>query len=259
MDEKNLDRMIRDTLKSCAEGIDAPETLGVRVKFAVNAPAPAPRRRPVWMKRAVAVLAVAALAAGGALAAGRVASISSHTYHDKAWATFVETERYAKKIAPEMKYPEAFSNGYSFMEGNTETASKNDEDGNSLGLFTDLYLTYGKDGKTLYFEAGPTQDDLTYTSPFDTVRNVGDVDVRYRAMENIFLPPDGSELPTEEEQAKADAGEINIGYGTETREEKTFYSVKWEEDGIQYSISTFDPGELTEEDFFQMAAEVINA
>ena len=43
------------------------------------------------------------------------------------------------------------------------------------------------------------------------------------------------------------------------REENTFYRVSWIEDGLAYSIYTYNPGTLTADDFFQMAQEVIEA
>lgn len=210
-----------------------------------------------WTKRLVAIAAVAAISVTAAVAGSGVASISSHTYHDKAWKEFDQTASYAEQYVPDAKFVETFSNGYTFQQGNTSTASKNDENGISLGTFTDLYLVYQKNGAQLYLEAGPVQEDLSYESEFDTVRTIADVEVRYRAMDCIYLPPDGSIKPTAEEQAKADAGEINIGYGSETREEMTYYAVKWIDNGIYYTISTYDPAGLTEDDFFQMAEELM--
>jgi len=258
MTDMNLDRTIRETLNETAKNLSAPDSLGTRVKFAVNN-SERPKRRGNWGKRLVAACIVAAVGVTGAIAGSGVVSLSSHTYHDKAWKSFSDTASYAEQYVPEAKYIESFSNGYTFQKGNTSTVSKNDENYHSLGTYTDLFLIYGKDGKSVFFEAGPVQEDLSYESEFGTVRKVGDIDVRYREMFSIYLPPDGSIKPTAEEQAKFDAGEINIGYGTETREEMTYYAVKWVENGISYDISTYEPGELTEDDFFQMASEIINS
>ncbi len=259
MSDFNFDRAIRDTLNETAKGLEAPESLGARVKFAVKNNERPQKHIRGWGKRLVAVCAVAAIAVTGAIAGGGVMSISSHSYHDKAWKNFDETASYAEQYVKDAKYLESFTNGYTFKKGNTETSSKNDENGNSLGLFTGLMLNYEKDGATLLFNAEPVQEELIYTSEYDTVRTIDDVDVSYREMFCIYLPPDGSEKPTAEEQAKFDAGEINIGYGSETREEMTYYAVKWVEDGIHYNISTYDPAGLTEDDFFQMASEVISS
>ncbi len=256
----NFDRAVKETLNESVKYLDAPDSLKTRVQFAVRNDARPRARGHNWGKKLVAALAVAAVAATGAVAAsGIVASVSSHTYRDKGWKSFSDTEAYVEQYVPDMKYLESFSNGYEFDSGCTNTASKNDENGVSLGIFTDISLVYEKDGKEFFFEAGPVQDDLTYASDFDTVRNVDGIEMRYRELFGIYLPPDGSIKPTPEEQARYEAGEINIAYGSEEREEQTYYSVKWIEDGIVYSIATFDPGDLTEDDFFDMAQEVVNS
>lgn len=254
--ESYLNEAIREMLKTCANDLTAPARLDTRIQFALNQPKP---RRRKWFKRAIATLAVASLAVTGAWAGGRAFSVSSHTYRDKAWKDFDQTASYAEQIEGNVKYLESFTNGYTFQEGNTQTSRINDADDNIISTFTDLFLMYGKDGNDLFFEVGPVQEDLEYISPFDKVREINGVEVRYREMFNIFLPPDGSVKPTEEEQAKADAGEINIGYGSDTREEKTYYTVKWIEGDLAYDISAFDVTDLTEDDFFQMASEVIAA
>ncbi len=258
MNESRIDNLLRETLCETAKPLKAPDGLKAKIKFAANTNTSA-KPKPFFGKKLAAVIIVAAVAVTGAVAGSGVVSISSHTYHDKAWKAFNETEAYAEMYVPDAKYVESFENGYKFASGNTSTASKDDATGNSLGTFTDLYLTYEKDGADIYFEAGPVQDDLTYGSIFDTVKNIGDVEVHYRELFNIFLPPDESVKPTEEEQKRFENGEINIAYGTETREEKTYYTVRWIENDIAYTISCFDPAGLTEDDFFNMAAEVIQA
>ncbi len=259
MNESRIDNLLRETLADTAKPLKAPDALKTRIKFALNSPeAQKPQRKRVFGKSLAVILAVAAITVTGAVAgSGIVNSVSSHTYHDKAWKDFSDTAAYAEQYVPEAKYVEAFENGYEFESGNTSTSSKNDENNVSLGTFTDLMLIYKKDGTSLMFEAGPVQDDLVYDSEFDTVKNTEGVDVHYREMFCIYLPPDGSVKPTDEEQERADKGEINIGYGSETREEQTYYSAHWTENGIAYRISTYDPAELTEDDFYEMAAEII--
>ncbi|MDO4270301.1 MAG: hypothetical protein Q4C72_05155 [Eubacteriales bacterium] len=260
MDELNLDRTIRETLHTCAGELQAPDKLKTRVDFVVRSGAPVPKRKmKPWKRTAVALCAVLAVAVTGALASGQVASWSTGRHPVKSWTDFAKTAGYAEKHVPDMKYVESFSNGYAFDKGYEDTIDKRDENNKTLESFTGVLLNYQKDGAELTLDAGPVQSEAVYTSPFDTVRMIGETEVRYRETPQIFLPPDGKEKPTAEEQAKMDAGEINIAYGTAQREENVFYNVKWIEDGISYSIYTTDPAGLTEDDFFQMAAEVIGA
>ena len=257
MDDKNLNRAISETLHTVGDSLHAPAEMKMRVDFARNA---APRRKMrSWKRTAIALCAVFAVVVSGALAGGRIVSWSSHTYLDQKWSDFDRTASSVKKYVPDMKYVESFANGYAFDKGWENTTAKNDEANNTVETFTGIMLNYQKDGALVTLDVEPLQEDGTYFSPFDTVREVGGLEVHYREMHQIFLPPDGSEKPTAEEQAKFDAGEINIGYGSNQREESTFYRVCWIEDCKFYAIYTMDPESLTEDDFFQMAQEIIGA
>ena len=261
MDELKMERTIRETLKNSAEGLEAPDKLKTRIDFAIRsgeAQAPA-RRRAKWGKKLAAVCLVAALAVTGAVAGSGVVGWYSSTMLNQNWTNFGKTAEYVQEHVPSAKYVEAFSNGYTFDRGYENTTDKKDESGNTLGSFTSVMMDYEKDGTEMTFEVEPVQEEGEYTSPYDTVRTVADTEVHYREMKGITLPPDGSIQPTAEEQAAFERGEINIAYGSSEREENTFYRVSWIEDGFFYSIYTLDSGDLTENDFFQMAQEVIEA
>lgn len=257
MDEMKMEREMQEMLHRCAEGMKAPDQLKTRIDFAIkNGETPHKVRRP-FAKRLAAVALVAAVAVTGAVAGSGVKGWYSSTWVDQNWTDFAQTASYVQEHVPGAKYVESFSNGYTFDKGYEDTVDKRDENGNTLGSFTGVLLCYEKAGTELTLEAEPVQEDGEYTSPYDSVRTVGDTEVHYRTMKDITLPPDHSIQPTEEEQAAFARGEINIAYGSSEREEKTFYRVSWIENGIAYSIYTFDPGDLTEDDFFQMAQEII--
>ncbi|BFL40911.1 hypothetical protein H8S45_12965 [Agathobaculum sp. NSJ-28] len=260
MDEMKMDRTIRETMKQCAEGLEAPDKLKTRIDFALKSGAPAElRRRPKWGKRLAAVCLVAAVAVTGAVAGSGVVSWGSSTRLDKNWTDFEKTAAYVQENIAGAKYVESFSNGFVFEKGNESTTDKRDENNHTLGSFTGIQLDYEQDGVKLTLAFDPVQEEGEYTSPYDTVRTVAGTEVHYREMKGIYLPADGNSQPTAEEQAAFDRGEINIAYGSDEREEKVFYRVSWIEGDIAYSIYTFDPGSLTMDDFFQMAQEVIEA
>lgn len=263
MNEKNFDQLLRSTLHDNADHLSAPDHLKARIEANLNHNMEGNHMNKIfnskWKKRFVVLGAVAAISITGAFAGGRVASISSHSYRDQAWKEFDKTASMAEKYLPDAKYVEDFDNGFTFTEGNTRGEQTADDSGNVINTYTGLDLRYEKNGIHMFLNVDPVQDGVGYTSEFDTVKTIGDTEVRYRAMECIYLPPDGSIQPTAEEQAKAKTGEINIGYGTETREDKVFYNVKWIENGLAYNLSSYDAEDLTEADFFEMASEIINA
>lgn len=259
MDEMKMEREMQTMLHQCAEGLEAPDTLKTRIDFALkNGVKPSKVRRP-FAKRLAAAALVAALAVTGAVAGSGVTGWYSNTWLDQNWKDFSQTAEYVQEHVPGAKYVESFSNGYTFDKGYENTVDKRDDSGNTLGSFTEVMLNYEKNGAEVTLGAELVQEEGQYTSPYDTVRTVGDIEVHYRAMKDITLPPDGSIRPTEEEQAAFERGEINIAYGSSAREEHTFYSVSWIENDISYSIYTLNPGDLTEDDFFQMAQEIIES
>lgn len=260
MDEMKLDRVIRETMHGCADGLEAPDKLKTRVDFALKSGVkPARSKMRTWKRTAVALCAALAVVVVGAFASGQITSWGTSLRLDKNWTDFDKTASFAEKHVPDMKYVESFSNGYAFQKGWEDTVDKRDDANNTLESFTGLRLKYGKEDASVSLEAAPVQADGVYVSPFDTVREIDGIEVHYREMLEIFLPADGSIRPTAEEQAKCDAGEINIAYGTDQREQDTFYSVRWIEDGMSYMIyaTNSDVGSLTADDFFAMAAEVI--
>ena len=75
----------------------------------------------------------------------------------------------------------------------------------------------------------------------------------YHKMANKFVPPDYT--PTEEELKLQEEGKLNIGYGSDKVQEKVSVSVYWVQDGVIYSLFSFNDS-LTAEEMFQMAKDV---
>lgn len=261
MDEMNLNRAVSETLHACGDGLKAPDKLKTRVDFAIRSGAPLPKSRmKTWKRNAIALCAVLAVAVGGAFAGGKVVSWSTHSYIANGWTDFDKTASEAEAISPDLKVVDSFLSEFTFVQGNRDSIDKVDESGNKVESFPLLTLRYKNDKDvSLDVSVEPVQPEGIYDDPFDETRQIGDVTVGYRAIPQIFLPGDESEKPTAEEQAKMDAGEINIAYGTETREERNYYRVHWVENGLTYSIATFDESDLTADDFFQMAEDLITA
>lgn len=264
MDEMKMERMIKETLKNCAGELEAPEKLKTRIDVALKSnDSVVSRNRPKWRKRIAAICLVASIAVIGAVAGSGVASWSSSTRRDNNWTDYAQTAEYVQKSVPKAKHIAAFSNGFTFVKGYESTTDMKDESGHTLGSFTSVILDYEKDGVQLSIIAEPVQEDASYAvrdSAYGTWREIDGVKVRYYAMPMIILPS-GTE-PSAEEKAAFERGEINIAYDGEdtSREEMTFYSVDWIDNDISYSIvSPEDIGEMTEEDFFQMAQEIIAA
>lgn len=219
----------------------------------------------VWRRRTIAVCAVLAVAvtgvAAGVIGSGKTAYLAETLRWNATWTDFDKTAQYAEDNVPGMKYVKEFSNGLTFVKGWENWTDKRDEEHNTLGSYPGMILRYqNEEGTEVSLDAAPVQADMPYEpSPFAEIREIDGVQVGYHAMRSITLP--SGTKPTEEEKAQFDSGEININWDSEDapREEATFYRVSWEQDAVGYTIYTYDPGNMTEDDFFQMAAEVIAA
>lgn len=183
MDELKMERTIRETLKTTAEGLEAPDKLKTRIDFAIRsgeAQAPA-RRRAKWGKKAGRCVP-----GGGArrdrrgLRAAALWAGYSSTMLNQSWTDFAETAEYVQEHVPGAKYVASFSNGYTFDKGYEDTVDKRDDSGNTLGSFTGIMLTYEKNGGDLTLEVAPVQEEGEYTSQYDIVRTVADTEVHYR-------------------------------------------------------------------------------
>ena len=255
MDEMKMGRTIRETLHSCADGLEAPDQLKTRIDFALRSgetQAPA-RRRPKWGKKLAAACLVAALAVTGAVAGS---GIAAYTFGGSSSNERMSYEQTQAALTDGAKLPEAFSNGFAFDRGVHVYGGEKDKDGNVLREWTDIEAEYTRDGAKLNLVTSAARDDGTTgdTERYDETREVGGVTVQYK--ENLYKGVPADYQPTAEEQAAVDAGELQIGYGTEAVETYDYQFLRWQQDGVVYTLTGFDLG-MTADELFAMAGEVI--
>ena len=80
------------------------------------------------------------------------------------------------------------------------------------------------------------------------------ITVSYRADQYRFVPPNYQ--VSKEEQAKMDAGELTISYGSDKVTDQVVRNLSWQDGDLHYEILTFD-STLTAEEMDQMAGEII--
>ena len=88
----------------------------------------------------------------------------------------------------------------------------------------------------------------------EETKDINDVKVSCRTDKYLFVPADYE--PTDEEKQMEENNEMFISYGSDSREEKIFTSVKWEQNGLVYSIFTFS--DITFETMFEAAEQIIS-
>lgn len=255
MDEMKMEREMQTMLRQCAEGLEAPDELKTRIDFALkNRVRPRKVRRP-FAKRLAAVALVAAVAVTGAVAANGIVAYSFGSSWSNERMSYEETKA---ELIDGAKVPEAFSNGFVFDRGVHVYGGEKNQDGNVLREWTNIDTEYERDGVTLHLGTGEAHDDGTTvdTSTFDDTREINGVTVQYSADDYKAVPADYE--PTTEEQAAIDAGDLQIGYGADKITEQEYQFLRWEQDGVFYTLSGFDLG-MTADDLFQMAREIIES
>lgn len=196
------------------------------------------------MKKVVAVAAICLMSVTAYAATQMVGTVGHSSTDITAYEDLAKAE---KKLGFDAKYVESFANGFTFANGGTGATQGMDENNNPVGeeygTLTVCYKNDAGDTLTLRIEEG---------NPYvDAGEEAGN---GYSVSKNKFVPPD-YEL-TEEDKALRDAGELNIAFGSDEVELKTFEHYQWQDGGLYYSLGVFDC-DLGEEALKAMAAEVM--
>lgn len=253
MDEIKMEREIREMLHQCGDGLHAPDTMKARVQFAVNSAPVKPRK--LWMKRFVAVAAVAALAVTGAFAAGGMGVIFSQGWSDQR-LDLSSTQEHLADAGVALTLPDKIGE-YTFSYGSdVDTTARNGV--GETEKIAEVDATYTKDGVELNLSAHKSYtvfSECEKKNPVPaTTAEVNGVTLTYRDAHYRFVPDDYEKSDEEKQQEKN--GELVISCGSDEVEDKMFQSVLWEQDGVTYLISGFDTG-LDAQAMFSMAAEFI--
>lgn len=209
-----------------------------------------------WSPRKIMVAAAAVCVIGSmtAVAAGKVTQISSHSSHADDF-TYDKLGEMETKLGFVTKAPETFANGFQFSTGVPVNESQMDDEGNVVQQGQELNLTYKKSGMPDLFISAGNMDSYGEDSGQSQSFDHNGIAIQYRADQYRFVPPNYQ--VSEEEQARMDAGELYISYGSDQVEDQVVKSVDWTDGGTHYNMLTFD-GSLTAEEMVQMAGEVID-
>lgn len=195
------------------------------------------------MKKLAAVAAVCLLSVT-CYAASQLGSVRASSKMDI--YTLEELEESLEGLDFDVKYVEGFSNGMKFQRGGIGETQGLDENGNRMGeVYQMLTVDYADaDGRkvSLAMEGGNHFVDVGEES-----------EMGYRADTYKFVPTDYEK--TAEDLEKEAAGELYISYGTDEVEINEMEYYGWEEDGVYYSLVSFDCG-FGEAEMAQMADEV---
>lgn len=255
--DENLTLQLQETYNRMSENIRLSEEGKKRMSDSIHQEIEKRRTsmRKLSGKKVIAAVAlVAALAAGTAVGAGRIATLRSGILVNQKEYQNAQAVMDSSKFGGLAKAVQVFEDGTKFQAGYDSDVTAEDAQGNAVGTYPSIMIMYSKD---LFLDISRPLDGVGGGSyPAVLTETYNEIPVKVTSMEYLFLPPDAA--PSEEDQKKKEAGELEISYGSQTEERKTFLSASWEEDGLTYLLSTFN-NEHSAEEMLKKAKEIINA
>lgn len=258
-EDEKMDSFLRNALKEQAETLAiGPEQTERMCRGVYQRIEEEGSMRKTWNIRKTVVVAAAVCLVGAmtAVAAGQVKTAISSPSHAEDFTEYSQLAEKEEQLGLKTKAPEAFSNGYRFAYGTPVYSRGEDEQGNVVKEQQDLSLMYSKENMadlSLNIEHGNLFDESD--APDQTAVHEG-ITLKYSQDHYRMVPPDYE--PSAEEKAQEAAGELVISYGTDRVIDQTAQTLTWEDNGQFYTLLGFDV-EMTPEEFYQMAGEIIDA
>lgn len=198
-----------------------------------------------------AMVIITVLGTVTAVAGGKITSLVSGT--DKDVNTITELRELSKdKMKASPKFPDKFSNGMAFVKGNISHVKGMDEDNNQVITYSEAYAEYGNNPQVIL--SSQVHQAILEENQSGQKEVYQGVELNSSVMQYVFLP-EGQE-PSEEDKKLQEEGKLMISYGSDQEERKLFKSVNWSENGIDYTLFTFENEELNS--MTAMAKEVID-
>ncbi len=211
-------------------------------------------------KRMVAALAavctITVMGTVTAIAGGKITGLFSSVSRDDMVHSKTELVQLAKsQMGTAPKLVDTFSNGLAFNEGSVTKVEGRDENQNPLITYPELYASYGEHNRVA-LDVHEYQDLISQGSSTMVKQDVYQ-NITLEAHEDnyLFLPPDAK--PSEEDSKLEEEGKLMISYGSSEEERKVYRYVNWIENGMVYSLSSFD--DMSCDDLMGLAKEVIDA
>ena len=247
---------IKNALYADAYSYDPPADLKQRI----DAQIARQKKEVIYMKKmsvkkvAIVAAALCVLTGTVCMAGGKIAGYVGGTRPGSQTSDFSDIGKLENELDVTVNAPEAFDNGYAFADASIADFDAVDESHVKVKDESELNVTYEKNGKRLNYivKEGSTVLSDSELERAEIVEQNG-VTYYYLVDQYLFLPP--NEEPTAEEAAAQDAGSLNISYGSDERQEQTYYSLWWIKDGQTYTLAGFDV-DLSAQEMVYMATEI---
>lgn len=191
-----------------------------------------------FSKKGKMIAVAAAIAVTGtitAIAAGRVAYLTTSTYRNEAIVSVAELEKAGEEaLGADVTILEQLSDGSTFTEGYVIDVVGHDEAGNQVGTFPEISAHYGD----IFMDISTGSEKLESggEETYDYQEEYKGIQISARADNYLFLPPDAK--PSAEDAKLEEEGKLYISYGSSEEERMVYKHVIWKEDGVRYMLMT---------------------
>lgn len=254
--DTELDRKVQEMLRGECEGVSASEQLKARIDEKICVEMEEKTMRTISMKKVAAGVAAACLLVSGAVFAGNPSTWISSSPSMPEYQTFAEMGKAEEKLGYTVDYVESFANGYTFAGASVDKTQVLDEEKNVLYQYNEIGIDYkrGNDAK-LFLSCNNREEGPEEKKEPDAVRTYGGITLAYDIFENHFVTTDY--VITEKDRELMEKENIIYSVGTDENEVQTLSKVRWNKDGVYYSLSGFDVN-LSADDLLDMAQEIID-
>lgn len=251
---EQFDEILAAEMKAAAGSVNLSEEQSSRILQHIHRES---KRRTFMMlskgkKVIIAAAAIAVLGTMTVIGAGKAASYyTSMNNNEIQYHTAEEVKQAKAELGKEPKAVQQFNNGLTFSGGQIITTSVEDENGVEIDTFREVYIDYGKD-ISLSVRA-QRSEDAESGEPVKT-QLISGITIGIYEDNYLFLPPDAE--PGEADLILEAEGKLYISYGSDEEQRETFRSARWIENGLTYSLNTFD-NHYGVDEMLKMAEEVI--
>lgn len=252
-----FDRYMQESMQEMTQNISPDPMLRARIMNTIQTNRT--KTRPRRMRFVLAAAAMVCVLVTGALAAGPIVGLCSHSWANGDTQSLSDEAKMEEKAGFSVRLPETLGSAV-FRDMSVSPVDAVDADGNVVYSYNEFFADY-QDGATKpflsVFENKDDSEEFLSSKTLIDTRDINDITVTYREIPTIFLPPDDSVKPTDEELLAEKNGECFISYGSEKRIDGLYHTISWEQDGLSYSIGSND-GDWGADEFFAAAETVIN-
>ena len=254
-----LDSQIESALKARARLAEAVAGDSVRMRRRVHERIKEESGMRRWSMRKMVVAAAAICVFGSmtAIAAGKIASVTSHSTHAEEITQYSQLTAMEEQIGVKTGVLQEFSNGFAFANAMPVYSQAEDEEGNAVMSGQGISLTYRKDGMAdmnIFVEQAGMYEGNAADGAQQTFEHNG-ITLGYNEVHYRFVPGD-YEVP-EGEKKLVEQGDIVISYGSDQVEDRISKSIIWEQGDKVYSLMAFDSS-MGAEEFYEMACEMMD-